>query len=289
MAPARFIVRSFSIVLRRSAGVAAAILLASAALAGEVPTACAQAAAEVKVERVRPKKEKVATLRFLKENRDFIRARIDLLREKPLGANGIAEQIDSRYLDYPRMLAEIASAKDSVALADDARRRQNLLASITQLGELEADLDQMDRLLAEQRGRLGILEKDFTGNQLTALVVVVSGYPRGDVGVSEIAITLEDGARLSVPLWPEQRQALQRGGVVQVFHGFVEPREQVVEVAITGDRWPSGDSGFVTLDPTRDRLTFLRLDLSEVRPNQGAASIHASTWLHDTKPRSGGG
>ena len=117
-------------------------------------------------------------------------------------------------------------------------------------------------------------------------MVVVSGDP-GD-GVVEIAITLENGGRLTVPLYVQQREALKRGGVVEVFHGFVEPRQQVVEVGLTGPSCPAGDHGYVSLDPTRDRLTFLRLDLSSVQPGQGAASIRATTWLHEAKPHGDG-
>ena len=39
--------------------------------------------------------------------------------------------------------------------------------------------------------------------------------------------------------------------------------------------------GFVTLEPTRDRLTFLKLDLSQARPAVGIGSLAASTWLLD--------
>lgn len=247
-----------------------------------------QAPTRVKVERVRPRKEKLATLRFLKENRDFIRARFDLLRQKPDGGLGDAGQIDPRFLAYQAMLRGVFAARDSVAAADDSLQRLALLASITDLGRLESQLDVMERLLADQRGRLGILQEDFTGRQQTALVVVLSGYPAG-AEVSQVAITLEDGDTLRVPLSAEHRASLQKGGIVQVFHGFVEPREQVVEVAITGDRWPGGDSGFVTLDPARDRLTLLRLDLSSVQADRGAASIEANTWLHDARLHPGDG
>jgi len=283
-----------SIRRRRSAGPratvrrGAAALLAVAALAGYVTAARAQTVTEVKVERVRPQRERHPTLQFLKENRDFIRARFDLLRQKPVDRHGRAGEIDPRFLEYDQMLAAILSARDSTATADDTRRRQELLASITELGRLEAPLDLMDRLLAEQRRRLGVLQEDFAGRQQTALMVVLSGYP-GDAPVSEIAITLEDGARLTVPLSLDERESLKHGGVVQVFHGFVEPRKQVIEVGLTGERWPGGDSCFVTLDPARDRLSLLRLDLSPVEPGQGAASIKASTWLHVTKPRTGDG
>ena len=263
-------------------------LLGAVLLPGPAPVARAQVIEAVKVERVRPEREKEPTLRFLKENRDFIRARYDLLRQQPDGLLGDAGGIDPRFLAYQEMLRDLLAARDSVTVAEDSLKRQALLASITDLGRLETQLDLMDRLLTEQRARLGVLQDDFTGRQQTALVVVLSGYP-ADASVSRVTITLEDGDTLSVPLTAEHRASLQRGGIVQVFHGFVEPREQVVEIAISGDRWPGGDRGFVTLDPARDRLTLLRLDLSPVQAVRGAPSIQANTWVHDTRLHPGDG
>jgi hypothetical protein len=242
----------------------------------------------VTVERVRPEQDKRPTLRFLKENRDFIRARFDLLRQKPGGQIGDAGEIDPRFLAYQQMLRDLMAARDSVAAADDSLARCQLLASINQLSRLEDQLDLMDRVLADQRTRLGILQEDFAGRQETALMVVVSGWSP-EAPVTGVRLTLEGGDTLTVPLTPEQRLSLQKGGVVQVFHGFVEPREQVVEVAITGDRWPAGDAGYVTLDPARDRLTLLRLDLSTLRSDQGVPSIQANTWLHDARLHPGDG
>ncbi len=273
---------ALALALMMLAGAAAAATAdAPAATTTGEPAAPGPVVTEVKVERIRPKREKHPTLRFLKENRDFIRARFDLLREKPDARRGSAEAIDPRLLAYQRLLAEILVAQDSVAVAEEARRRQELFASVTELGGLEARLDLMERLLAEQRARLAVLQEDFTGRQRTALAIVLSGYP-GDAAVSAVAITLEGGGRLSVPLSAEQRESLQRGGMLQVFHALVEPREQVIEVAIGGDRWPAGNSGFVTLEPARDRLTFLQLNLTPVQPAQGASSILANTWVHDS-------
>jgi hypothetical protein len=261
--------------------VASALLCALAVASG--PVAGAEVTRSVLVERVQPKKEKLPTLRYLKENRDFLRARYDLLRQKPGGLVGDANAIDPRFLAYQAMLREVMTSRDSVAVAADSLDRLQLLASIMELGKLEDRLDLMDRLLAEQRTRLGVLQEDFTGRQLTALMVVVSGWS-AQAPVTGVRITLEDGDTLTVPLTAQHRASLQKGGVVQIFHGFVEPREQVVEVAITGDRWPAGDTGYVTLDPARDRLTLLRLDLTSVRPDLGAAGIEANTWLHDARP-----
>lgn len=237
-------------------------------------------ATEVKVERIKPKKEKLATLRFLKENRDFIRARYDQLKETPIAQRAGAEDLDPRFLAYRAMLAQINSAKDSVATIADLHGREELLRSVTQLGDLESQLDLMERLLATQRTRLGVLQADFAGEQRTSLMVVLQGDP-AVAALSEVSIQLEDGARLTLPLTPDQHESLRHGGLVEIFHGFVEPREQVVVVTLTGGAWPSGETGYVTLQPTRDRLMLLRLDLTDLRPERGAPSIRAHTWLHD--------
>jgi len=272
------------------ARIAAPVLaaLAISLMASLEPGARAQEAAVVQVERVRPKKEKLPTLRFLKENRDFIRAQYDLLRQKRGGDLGDAAEIDPRFLAYQKMLREALAARDTVAAADDSLKRRALLASIGDLARLEEQLDVMDRLLAGQRSRLSVLQEDFTGRQQTALIVVLKGFP-ARAPVAAVSITLEDGDTLTVPLTQAHRAALERGGIVQIFHGFVEPREQVVEIAIRGERWPAGDQGFVRLAPARDRVTLLRLDLSPVQPDRGATSIEATTWLHDTRLPPGDG
>lgn len=274
---------------RRGASLSRLVPLFGLALAGAgiaftcgLPVdAAASEPVPVRVERVRPTRENLPTFRFLKENRDWIRGQLDLLREKAAGRSRGAVDIDPRFLAYQKMLRDVLASRDSNAVAEERWRRQQLFASVTELGKLEADLDQMERLLAEQRARLGVLQEDFTGRQQTALTIVVSGDPEA-AAVSVLAITLEGGDTLSVPLSVEQRQALRRGGVLQIFHGLVEPREQVVEIGVAGDGWRPLDSGFVTLEPPRDRLTFLRLDLSPARSAAGASSLAASTWTHDS-------
>src|SRR5262245_40860193 len=99
-------------------------------LPGLASWARAQNEIEVRVEAVRPQKPKFETLQFLKQNRDFIRARFDRLRQTPLEGRD-AGPIDPRFLAYSRMLTEILAAGDSITVADEARQRQLLLASIT--------------------------------------------------------------------------------------------------------------------------------------------------------------
>jgi hypothetical protein len=234
----------------------------------------ADPAAEVRLHKVKPRREKLPTLQFLKENRDFIRASLDRLREKPVEGSSHAAEIDPRFLAYREMLAAAAAAEDTAGAAADAHARRDLLENVTRLGEIEADLDRLERLLEEQRARLARLDQDFTGRQRTELMIVVSGHPAG-AAITEIALAVGDGATLRVPLAAAQREALARGAIVQLFHGLVEPREQDLGVTLAVEGL-AADSAFATIEPARDRLTMLRLDLSDYRPELGATSLRAS-------------
>lgn len=261
---------------------ALALVLATGATGPAAAQDDFSAVTEVTVERVKPSKEKYETLRFLKANRDFIRARFDLIREKQRLVDADAGEMDPRYLAYQQMLADILAAENVASAEQDVRARQELLASISQLGTLETRLDTMDRMIADQRGRLGVLQEDFTGDQRTALMILVSGFP-ADAEVSEIALRVSDGDEVRVALSAAQREALRAGAAIELYHEFAEPREQVIEVTLGGSAWPAGDTGYVTLEPLRDRLTMLELDLSAVQAATGAPAMRAGTWLHDSR------
>lgn len=238
-------------------------------------------AIDVKVERLRPKREKHPTLRFLKANRNFLRARLDLLREEPRDGVAGAEIIDPRFLAYRDLMQAALSSSDSVRVSDEERQRRTLFSTVTELGQLESQLDQLERLLEAQRGRLTALQADFTGHQRTSLVIVAKGYPVG-TDLHALTFALEDGGAVTLTLTDAQRVSLREGGVLELFHGLVEPREQVVEVVVAGNAWPTGDRGYVSLSPSRDRLQFLQLDLSALQATTGAPGLRASTWLMDT-------
>ena len=265
----------------RTRAIASLLLLLGAALA-HVPPALAQGetVTTVKVERVKPAREKLPTLRFLKANRDFIRSRFDRLRQESRTEAARAGDLDPRFLEYRRLLAQIATAKDSAAAAAEAREREALFASVGDLATLEHELDQMERLLEAQRARLGVLQADFAGRQRTELDVLVTG---GSLAgrVDSVVVTLEDGSRVTAALDDTQRESMKRGGVLEVFRGLVEPREQVFEIAFHGEGWSLTGPGYVTLEPARDRLTFLKLDLSQAHPARGPASVLAGTWHLD--------
>ena len=239
-------------------------------------------AREVRVEAVKPERAKHATLEFLKENRAFIRARYDRLRETPIASRAPDGEVDSRFTAYRELLANALIARDSVRAADEAGNRRALFDRAEQLVDLETELDQLERVLGDQRGRLAVLQRDFTGAQKTELVIVLSGWP-GRVAPEHLTLQLENRVTITVPLDATQRDILVRGGLVQVVHERVEPRSQIVEVALAGGPWPQAKRGFITLDPEHNRLNFLRLDLSAARPDQSTGGVLARTWHADVR------
>lgn len=241
------------------------------------------AVTEVKVESIKPKKTRHETLRFLKDNKDFLRARLDLLRATSTERGEKAGEIDPRFLNYQRLMRESLAAGDSVASAEAERQGLALLESVSALARLEGEMDLLDSLLAGQRERLLSLQNDFAGRQRTALLILLAGYPRA-ASLTDLDVTLEDGTTVRVAISEEQRESLRQGGIAQIFYGLVEPRDQIIEVTVKGDAWPGGNRGYLQIDPKIDRVTLLKLDASGVDAARGAPSLRASAWLHEDRP-----
>lgn len=233
--------------------------------------------APVKVERVKPAKPKLPTLRFLRTNRDFVRGRLDQLRERPIEQDARSREMDPRFLAYRELLAGVTAASDSAAAIARSAEGRELFASVTELGALEAQLDEIGRLLADQELRLAALQQDFAGRQRTELVLLVTGLPEGAAPVAMTWVR-EEGDSLRAEWTDTERASLHSGGTFEWFHGLVEPREQVLEFAFSGPGWEGAPHAFVTIEPARDQMTFLRLDLSAARAADGATAIHATTW-----------
>lgn len=260
---------------------AAAAPVATVTVATAARDTTAPVITEVRIERVKPPKEKYPTLQFLKANRDFIRSRYDLLHERALPEAGNAGAIDPRFLAYRRMITAASASQDSLDRARDQSRRWELFANITDLGRIEDQLDLMDRQLAGQKARLAELQRDFTGRQMTSLAVVLSGVPAGEMP-STITLMFESGDTLTVALPAETSESLRHGGDLELCHRLIEPRDQTVAIVLQGGRWDGSAPGFIELDPPRDQMSFLKLDLAPARPAEGASSMTASRWLSDT-------
>jgi hypothetical protein len=254
-------------------------LVSPARAADEAP---ATAPADSVIETLEVKKAEIeaperASLRFLKDNRVFVRAQLDRLRTQVTRehTNG-TEIIDARYLRLREMSEAIAAAQDTIGGEQAVAAQRALFASVTELGKLEASLDLMDSLLVDQRERLLWLEQDFLGHQETALVIVIRGIPGRDVPTG-VSIS-EDGDVTHAPLTPEQCASLANGGIAQIYHEFVEPRAHALEVRLEGAAWTSAPASNVTLEAPRDRLTFLELDLSRLSPAQTSTGLATRVW-----------
>ena len=231
----------------------------------------------IEVKRAEAKETKHPSLRFLKDHRVFLRARLDLLRlQITLTRTEDAEMIDARLLRLQEMAAAIAAARDTVGAVHGLTPRRELLTSVTELGELEAELDLMELLLAEQRQRLLLLEEDFLGHQETALVVLVRGLTGREAPGT--IVFAEDNEFVRVALTAEQQASLARGGIAQIYHEFVEPREHMYAVSFEGAGWTGVMPVPITVLAARDRLTFLELDLSHLDGERDAAGLLTSTW-----------
>jgi len=237
----------------------------------------------VKVERIKPKKEKHPTLRFLKSNRAFLRSELDRLREKPIASEDDARAVDPRHLLYRDMLAAIGAAVDSVRSEQSLTEQREILASIAELASLEDQLDGMERQLAGQHERLTALEHDFLGRQVTALMILAKGVPGGSVP-AKLAVTDEDGNRIDVPLTEPHIAALRGGGLAEVYHEFVEPREQVFELAVGAPGGAAEAVRYLVLEPPRGQLTFLEIDLAALA--SGGEELQAKAWtqMAETAP-----
>jgi len=230
----------------------------------------------VKVVRVKPKEAKHPTLVFLKENRAFIRAQLDRLAVEPAKRESEAGVLDERHLRYRDAAEAISLARDTVAVEDARRAERDILTRVTEVAALDAQLDLMETLLADQRARLDQLEADFASDQVTALQVLLRGVPAG-AEVTQVVVSDESGDAVSASLDDVGRRALASGGLLEVFHEFVEPREQVFEVVIRARGWEHEARAFVVMAPDRDRRNVLELDLS--RPGE-VARFGARAWSH---------
>jgi len=229
------------------------------------------------VERANPQEKVHTSLRFLHDNRVFIRSELDRLQVLTIfNSQGEAAILDDRLLRLQELADAIAAARDTVDVEASATARRGLLASVTELGDLEKQLGLMEALVVDHRQRLQILEADFLGQQETALVILVRGLP--DHNRPAGMTIVEENERHTVPLTSGQQNSLAQGGVAQVFHRYVEPRDHVYTVAFDGEAWRDMAPIEISVSALRDRITFLELDLTNLAPDSPGSGLQAKVW-----------
>jgi hypothetical protein len=259
-------------------GVLLAVVLASMAAADEPPAGAGDenAVEVIEVKRSETRDPKHPSLQFLRDNRTFLRSQLDRLRQTRQTVSNDAQTLDERLLRLQELSNAIAAARDTVGDRDAALAERTILENVTDLGDLVAELAMMEQILMEHRERLLVLEKDFLGRQETSLVVLLRGLAGGDA--PEAILLGEDDDVVRIELTPDQRASLEQGGIAQLYHEFVEPRQHAFEISFAGASWSSAPPVTVTVETSRDRITFLELDASRLDRGEIASGLATSVW-----------
>jgi hypothetical protein len=253
------------------------LLVAAAAWANE-PNEANEPVVHTEVKRDQTKAPKHGSLEFLRDNRVFLRGQLDRLSLlTTLTDQGHAQLIDDRMLRLQELARAIAAARDTVDAEAAVTARRELLDSVTRLGELENQLVLMETLLTDQKTRLTVLENDFLGHQETALVILVRGLP--EQGTPAGLVLTEDNRTLEVPLSAAALASLRQGGVAQIYHRFVEPRDHLFTLGFAGPGWADVPPVEVPVTADRDRITFVELDLSRLAPDPVDLGLMARVWV----------
>jgi hypothetical protein len=200
------------------------------------------------------------TLRFLHANRNFFRSELDRLQTRRLLRKASARGLTDREKFLITQNDQVRSDADSLRAAVETAQRSDYLQSAKDLLEFEHHLDELEGLLRQQNSRLLALEADFVDRQATALALYVTGLD--DDSATAILVNDPAGDQWQIELDAAQRRALRNGATTQLFHEYVEPRQTQYHLAL---RLASGEEralGELSIVPTRDRLTFIEVDLS---------------------------
>lgn len=235
-------------------------ILPSSALAGGGDDPSASIEPRVDVDREKPDDERPRTLRFLRENQGFLRAQLDQLRTKITWSHGDARALSEHQRWLQRLEQDRMAAVDSLDVERERLARRTLLERIEQLGAIEEQLDRIEALLAAQDARLDGIESDYARRQETAVALLATGLPVADARA--IRIDTVDGGAHRVTLDEATRAALRDGAVAELLHDFFEPRATTLILSVESGDGAIREVGRVQVDPARDRLTFVQVDLA---------------------------
>lgn len=238
-------------------------------------------AVPVTVRREKPDRLKKPTLRFLQENLDFLRAQIDGLHWEADRHDADGSVVDPTWMHYLELQqAAERSVSDVERIGEESRQRE-LLESVAELVAVEESLQRLSNALDGHEERLQELHEDYVEDHVTSLVVLLQGTV--DPGIQSATLTREDGRVVDVSFDGAIAGSLESGAIVELDHDFVEPRWQWLELSFGGAA--SIEPVYLEIEPLRDQLNFVQIDLGSVRATSPAEEWSVTSW---SRPLSGG-
>jgi len=227
--------------------------------------------ATVQVER--QELDSTESLRFLRENREFLRGQLDRLRTRSEWRTSEARELSAHQQWLRGLDRDLDAARDSLGGEGDGTRGRDLLHRIEALATIETRLDHLDSLLTAQAGRLHAIERDYLDRQETALALLATGLP--DDEAVAILVHHVDGDPVRVALDDVSREALRRGAIATLLHDFVEPRLHELGLSVERSDGSTHELGSVRVRAVRDRLTFVQVDLESADP---PSTLKSEAW-----------
>lgn len=210
------------------------------------------------------------SLRFLRENREFLRGQLDRLRTRTEWHRSEARTLTARQQWLRGLGDELDAARDSLDRERVRLERRSLLQRIEELAAIETRLDHLDSLLSAQADRLHAIERDYLDRQETAMALLATGLP--DDEAVAILVHDVDGDPVRVALDAASRDALRRGAVATLLHDFVEPRQHELALSVERADGSVHGLGSLRIRTARDRLTFVQVDLESADDTETLAS-----------------
>jgi hypothetical protein len=200
-------------------------------------------------------------LRFFKQNRDFLLRAIERLGTEATAPGGAR-----RSWDFDPFAEWSAQAR-----MDAVRAALDTAAAPEHLGSFRAALDSLLAEAEAAAARLDTLDQRFAAHLRTAVEVTLATGKK--VRLQRVEARLDGEPVMDRALSPEERAALDAGGILEVLRRVVEVRPQTLEVRLWVDGDPEPRLATHVIAPVPDAVVRVHLDLAGAEAPKPVESV----------------